>query len=95
MFLTSGFALADNPGEVVASSPETSEESSEDQTVETTESESEVVESSDGDEEVVKLQKVVVTGSRIKRTDLSGALPLLVITKEDIDAGGFRNITEA
>ena len=37
----------------------------------------------------------MVTGSRIKRTDLSGALPLLVITKEDIDAGGFRNITEA
>ena len=54
-----------------------------------------VVESSSGDEEVVKLQKVVVTGSRIKRTDLSGALPLLVITKEDIDAGGLRNITEA
>ena len=48
-----------------------------------------------GDEEVVKLQKVVVTGSRIKRTDLSGALPLLVISKEDIEAGGFRNITEA
>jgi len=95
LFLTSGYALADNPGdEVAASTPET-EESSDDQTVETTESESEVVESSDGDEEVVKLQKVVVTGSRIKRTDLSGALPLLVITKEDIDAGGFRNITEA
>ena len=63
MFLTSGFALADNPGEVVASSPETSEESSEDQTVETTESESEVVESSDGDEALLNRQNVVVKGS--------------------------------
>ena len=91
-FLVSGYVIADNPGEEVVES----------QAEETTQSDSEApasestgTSSSSGDEEVVQLQKVVVTGSRIKRTDLSGALPLLVITKEDIDAGGFRNITEA
>ena len=47
------------------------------------------------DDEVVTLQKVVVTGSRIKRTDVQGALPTIVITKEDIDASGFRSVTEA
>ena len=47
------------------------------------------------DEDVVTLQKVVVTGSRIKRTDVAGALPTIVITKEDIDASGFRSVTEA
>ena len=47
------------------------------------------------DDEVVTLEKVVVTGSRIKRTQEEGALPLLVITKEDIDNSGFRNVTEA
>ena len=95
IFLTSGYVLADNPGdEVVVTEAVATEETSEDEAAtESTDSSGEVV--SSGDEEVVKLQKVVVTGSRIKRTDLSGALPLLVITKEDIDAGGFRNITEA
>ena len=95
IFLTSGYVLADNPGdEVVVTEAVATEETSEDDgATESTDSSGEVV--SSGDEEVVKLQKVVVTGSRIKRTDLSGALPLLVITKEDIDAGGFRNITEA
>ena len=38
--------------------------------------------SSDADDEVVTLEKVVVTGSRIKRTQEEGALPLLVITKK-------------
>ena len=91
-FLVSGYVIADNPGEEVVES----------QAEETTQSDSEApasestgVSSSSGDEEVVQLQKVVVTGSRIKRTALSGALPLLVITKEDIVEGGFRNITEA
>ena len=32
---------------------------------------------SDADEEVVQLQKVVVTGSRLKRTDVSGAFTII------------------
>ena len=41
-------------------------------------------------------KKLIVTGSRVKRTQVAGALtPLIVITKEDIDASGFRNVTEA
>ncbi|MFL2720900.1 MAG: TonB-dependent receptor domain-containing protein [Gammaproteobacteria bacterium] len=89
--------VADNPGDDTEAS---STESSESQAVESTEEEvvtEEEVEttSSDADGEVVTLEKVVVTGSRIKRTQEEGALPLLVITKEDIDNAGFRNVTEA
>ena len=93
----SSVGYADNPGdvedvtseneEVVALQEEVAENSDE--------SADESSSDSDADEEVVQLQKVVVTGSRLKRTDVSGALPLLVITKEDIEASGFRNITEA
>ena len=39
-------------------------------------------------------RKVVVTGSKIKKTQLEGPLQVLVITKEDIDNSGFRNLTE-
>ncbi len=78
-FLVSGYVIADNPGDEVVES----------QTEETTQSDSEApaaestgVSSSSGDEEVVQLQKVVVTGSRIKRTDLSGALPLKKVPRK-------------
>ena len=50
---------------------------------------------SSADDDVTVLEKVVVTGSRIKRVQQEGALPLLIITKDDIDNAGFRNVTEA
>ena len=96
-FSVSGYLLADNPGEEVESQEtEVVEETVENETVENeTVDTSNEDDSSTVDDDVVKLQKVVVTGTRIKRTELSGALPLLVITKEDINQGGFRNVTEA
>ena len=96
-FIFTPFALADNPGV-----DEVADEQVVDETVPVAETEEEVVveESTpevveNADDEVVSLEKVVVTGSRIKRTQQEGALPLLVITKEDIDNSGFRNVTEA
>ena len=56
------------------------------ETVETEEAESE--------DDAVVLEKVVVTGSKIKKAQIEGPLPLLVITKDDIDRSGFRNLTE-
>lgn len=85
---------ADNPGDV-ASEEVASQEDSVEQVVadEAVSSESDsTVESEDG---AVVLEKVVVTGSKIKKSQVEGPLPLLVITKEDIDNSGFRNITEA
>ena len=95
LFFTVG-VYADNPGEEVVEEPVVVEE-----TVETESSSDESSEDAPApaapseDEDVVTLQKVVVTGSRIKRTDVAGALPTIVITKEDIDASGFRSVTEA
>ena len=94
MFVTSFSLYADNPGDEVVSADDAS-----DAPVATEEvvAEEEVVTSDDAvaDDEVVTLEKVVVTGSRIKRTQEEGALPLLVITKEDIDNSGFRSVTQA
>ena len=94
MFVASFSLYADNPGDEVVSADDAS-----DAPVATEEvvAEEEVVTSDDAvaDDEVVTLEKVVVTGSRIKRTQEEGALPLLVITKEDIDNSGFRSVTEA
>lgn len=42
----------------------------------------------DDDEEATDLDRVQVTGSRIKRTDMEGALPVTVIDREQIDASG-------
>ena len=48
-----------------------------------------VVYSQDGtDDSVEKLDKTVVTGSRIKRTDIEGALPVTTITREQIELSG-------
>lgn len=93
----SSVGYADNPGDVEDVTSENEEVVALQEEVAETSDESadESSSDSDADEEVVQLQKVVVTGSRLKRTDVSGALPLLVITKEDIEASGFRNITEA
>jgi len=96
-FIFTPFALADNPGvedvadEQVVEDTVPVAETEEEVVVE--EATPEVVENAD--DEVVSLEKVVVTGSRIKRTQQEGALPLLVITKEDINNSGFRNVTEA
>jgi iron complex outermembrane receptor protein len=93
--LISTFLLADNPGEdpVVAEAEvvESSETSVEQVIAEEAVSE-EITENEDG---AVVLEKVVVTGSKIKKAQIEGPLPLLVITKEDIDNSGFRNVTEA
>jgi len=93
-FIFTPFAIADNPGvedEVANPVVEESAPVVEEEVVaeETTSS------SSESDDEVVSLEKVIVTGSRIKRTQTEGALPVLVITKEDISNSGFRNVTEA
>ena len=94
----SGFLLADNPGDDAI---ETAEAVEAVESVEETVQEEVVSNDSDSssesgtaDDEVVSLEKVVVTGSRIKKTQIEGPLPLLVITKEDIDNKGFRNLTE-
>ena len=42
-----------------------------------------------------ELSKISVTGSRIKRTDIEGPQPLVVITSDDIDQGGFLSVYEA
>jgi outer membrane cobalamin receptor len=47
------------------------------------------------DSDSVELTKVSVTGSRIKRTDIEGPQPLVVITSDDIDQGGFLSVYEA
>ena len=91
-----GFLLADNPGDEVVETAEAVEAVEE--TVQEEVASDESTDSSSGsesaDDEVVALEKVVVTGSRIKKTQVEGPLPLLVITKEDIDNKGFRNLTE-
>ena len=98
-FIFASFTYADNPGEV-APVPEVVEEAVE-EAVEDEATEEVVSEdvsedtSSDVDEDVVSLEKVIVTGSRIKRTQQEGALPILVITREDMDNSGFKSVTEA
>lgn len=41
-----------------------------------------------------ELDKVVVTGSRIPRTELETASPVLTITSEEIQKQGFRNVSD-
>jgi len=88
------FALADNPGDdaVVEEQVETAVEE-----VVNDDAPAPVTPPADtsADDDVTVLEKVVVTGSRIKRVQQEGALPLLIITKDDIDNAGFRNVTEA
>ena len=55
----------------------------------------ETTEDEDEDEDVVQLDKVVVTGSRIKRSQVEQAAPVTVITREDVDNQGFQNLTQA
>ena len=98
-FMFAPFAIADNPGvedevaEPVVQETSVAPAAQEEQIVQ--EASTAAVVEDTSDDEVVSLEKVVVTGSRIKRTQQEGALPLLVITKEDINNSGFRNVTEA
>ena len=87
---------ADNPGEVVAApaEAESTEEVASEALVESSSSDtSSSSASASGDE--VELSKISVTGSRIKRTDIEGPQPLVVITSDDIDQGGFLSVYEA
>ena len=96
--LTVTFAVvADNPGEVVENDePEAVVEESVESTPVATESDSSGDgESSESEDGVVTLEKVTVTGSRIKRSQVEGASPLIVITKQDMKDNGYRNLTEA
>lgn len=43
---------------------------------------------------VSTLDRIEVTGSRIKRADIEGALPITVITREDIDLSGKTTIAD-
>ncbi|MDZ4811212.1 MAG: TonB-dependent receptor [Pseudomonadota bacterium] len=40
------------------------------------------------------MERIEVTGSRIKRADVEGALPVTVIDREDIDASGDTNVAD-
>ena len=97
-FLTVGLVFADNPGEdmtsapVAASAQEAVVETTVAETTVDTSDESEATEAS-GDSQ--DLGRVSVTGSRIKRTDIEGATPLITITKDDIRAQGFQTVFDA
>jgi outer membrane receptor protein involved in Fe transport len=94
-FIFTPIAIADNPGVEDEVSNPVAEESAPAVEEEVVAEETTASTSDDSDDEVVSLEKVIVTGSRIKRTQTEGALPVLVITKEDISNSGFRNVTEA
>ena len=46
------------------------------------------------DEEAADLDRVQVTGSRIKRTDVEGASPITVISRQDIELSGQENVAD-
>ena len=46
------------------------------------------------EDEAADLERVTVTGSRIKRTDIEGALPVTVITRDEIDNSGYTSAGE-
>ena len=97
-FLTVGLVFADNPGEDIDSAPvaapvqEAAVETTVAETTVDTSDDSEATEAS-GDSQ--DLGRVSVTGSRIKRTDIEGATPLITITKDDIRAQGFQTVFDA
>ena len=102
LFLTAilsfGNLYADNPGEEVSSAPEVVESTADEAPALTEEvvSETEVAtESSSSEDGVQELGRVSVTGSRIKRTDIEGATPLITITRSDIEAQGFQTVYDA
>ena len=46
------------------------------------------------EDESAKVERIEVTGSRIKRTDLEGAMPITVIDREAIDLSGQMNVAD-
>ena len=46
------------------------------------------------EEEVAKVERIEVTGSRIKRTDLEGAVPVTVIDRAAIDFSGQTSVSD-
>ncbi len=46
-------------------------------------------------QEAADLGKLEITGSRIKRTDVEGPSPVVVVTREDIEKRGFSTVYEA
>ncbi|MCF6318420.1 MAG: TonB-dependent receptor [Proteobacteria bacterium] len=46
------------------------------------------------DESVEKLEKTVVTGSRIKRTDLEGVSPVVTVTRDELVASGHNTLQD-
>lgn len=46
------------------------------------------------EDEVAKVERIEVTGSRIKRTDLEGSTPVTVFSREDIDKRGVATVAE-
>ena len=94
-FFASTSVYADNPGtEEVAATP-VAETSDVQEEVAMEASVAETSSSAADDSDSVELTKVSVTGSRIKRTDIEGPQPLVVITSDDIDQGGFLSVYEA
>ena len=53
-----------------------------------------VAQTDDADEEAVDLGEFEVTGSRLGRADIEGALPVAVISRGDIDRSGFTSVGE-
>ena len=51
--------------------------------------------SDDDDEDTADLDRVVVTGSRIARTEIEGPQPVTILTSADIEEQGFSNAYEA
>ena len=96
LFTISFVVVADNPGdEVVSEEPEVVTEETVESTPVATESDSSGDAPAESEDGVVTLEKVTVTGSRIKRSQVEGATPLIVITKQDMKDNGYRNLTEA
>ena len=96
--LSFGNLYADIPGEEVSSTPEVADSSADVATSSTEQvvTQTEVAnDSSSSEEGVQELGKVSVTGSRIKRTDIEGATPLITITRSDIEAQGFQTVYDA
>lgn len=46
------------------------------------------------EDEAADLDRVTVTGSRIKRTDIEGALPVTIIDRDEIENSGYTNAGE-
>lgn len=47
------------------------------------------------DSEASELEEIVVTGSRIRRNDLTAATPISVVSSETLDAKGYANVASA